>query len=155
MAFNLSPKENSGEEPGHMAEINIVPLVDVMLVLLIIFMVAAPLSISGVHVNLPASKAKGKAPSENQVILSINSEGRFYVGKRELKEIDLQTELGTIFRNKKEKSLFIRADRDVSYGRVVDAMSAAKIAGIHKISMLTRPPLMGNAKNSAESRKKL
>lgn len=138
MAFgNLNGDEDERKE---LAEINIIPLVDVMLVLLIIFMVAAPLSISGLKVNLPQSAAKGAKVDGKKVILTISQEGDFYFEKVRIPQDSLSTKLGAIFANKEKKQLYIRADRSVAYGKVVDAMSAAKIAGVEKMSMLTVPP---------------
>ena len=138
MAFgNL---DGDGDERKELAEINIIPLVDVMLVLLIIFMVAAPLSISGLKVNLPQSAAKGAKVDGKKVILTISQEGDFYFEKVRIPRDSLRTKLSAIFENKDKKQLYIRADRTVAYGKVVDAMSAAKLAGVKKMSMLTVPP---------------
>ena len=134
-----------GEFGGHsssteMAEINIIPLVDIMLVLLIIFMVAAPLSISGISVELPTSRAPGTALDETRIIISINAQGEIYFDHSHLAPQDLIPKLEAIFATRVKKELFIRADRRVAYSAVIDAMSAAKIAGISRISMLTTPP---------------
>lgn len=140
MAFgNLG--QSDGDEHSDMAEINIIPLVDVMLVLLIVFMVAAPLSISGIKVDIPTSRAKGVSVSEKKVILSIDKEGNFYFDKLQVPRRDLTQKILGIFEFKDKKELYIRADRVVSYGVVVDAMGAAKLAGVSKIAMLTKPEL--------------
>lgn len=136
MAFNVGG-DSDEESTGDLAEINIVPLVDVMLVLLIIFMVAAPLSIGGISINLPSSKARSSKVEEQRVILSINKKGDFYLDKLKIPKSNLEGKLKSIFDYRKEKDLYIRADKAVAYGRVIDAMSAAKIAGVGKISMLT------------------
>ena len=121
-----------------MAEINIIPLVDVVLVLLIIFMVTAPLSIGGISVNLPYSKASSTNVDEDRVVLSITNDGAFYLEKVQIPRPVLQERLRAIFEYRKRKDLYIRADRGVDYGIVIDAMTAAKIAGITKLSMLTQ-----------------
>jgi biopolymer transport protein TolR len=136
MAFKVGGDEDNSD----IAEINIVPLVDVMLVLLIIFMVTAPLSIGGISVNLPSSKAKGGKISEDRVVLSVTNRGDFYIEKVKIAPNSLQERLRAIFEFRANKDLFIRADRDVAYGRVVDAMTAAKMGGVTKLSMLTQPP---------------
>ncbi len=133
--MKLSQQNNSEDEL--LSEINIIPLVDVMLVLLIIFMVAAPLSLSGINVNLPKSKASSKGMAEEKIVLSISKDGKFFMDKSEIKEINLDEKLKAIFQYKSQKELFIRADKDVAYGRVIDAMASAKMAGVNKISMLT------------------
>lgn len=121
-----------------LSEINVVPLVDVMLVLLIIFMVAAPLSIGGIKVALPTSKSKAIHVEEDRVVLSVDKKGQFYIEKLKIEPAQLRQKLAAIYEFRKKKSLYIRADRGVWYGAVVDAMSAAKLAGVTKISMLTK-----------------
>jgi biopolymer transport protein TolR len=141
MAFNLGKSDGENED---LAEINIIPLVDVMLVLLIIFMVTAPLSIGGISVNLPSSKAKGGKISEDRVVLSVTNQGEFYIEKLKIAPESLEARIRAIYQFRENKDLYIRADRDVPYGRVVDAMTAAKIGGVTKLSMLTQA---GNKRN--------
>ena len=138
MAFRVGPS-GDGEEHQDLAEINIIPLVDIMLVLLIIFMVAAPLSISGIGVQLPKSKAKGGRVDESRIILSIDAKGGFFLDKQEIPPEQLEAKMQAIFSVREKKELYIRADKRVRYGRVVDAMGAAKLAGVSKLSMLTSP----------------
>ncbi len=134
MAFqNFDPQDDS------MAEINIVPLVDVMLVLLIIFMVAAPLSIGGINVEVPKAATKSISLPHDRVILSMNKKGEFYIGKLSISDSNLKDKLTTIFQHKKNKTLHIRADQNLIYGKVVKAMSIAKRSGVQKIKMLTQP----------------
>lgn len=125
------------DESGQMSDINVVPLVDIMLVLLIIFMVTAPLSIGGIKVNLPTSKVRAGAMDEERVVLSINRRGKYFIEKLEIPSQRLEGKLKAIYEFRKKKNLYIRADRGVPYGKVVDAMSAAKLAGVSKMSMLT------------------
>ncbi len=140
MSFGTVGFDGNNEELEDLAQINIIPLVDIMLVLLITFMIAAPLSIRGINVNLPVSHAKGQNVDGARVILTISSEGHFYLDKVKIPANKLTSRFAAIFAVKKEKNLFIRADKNVAYGRVVDAMSAAKLAGVDKIGMLTTPP---------------
>ena len=134
MRFDQSQDEGSA---GELAEINMIPLIDVMLVLLIVFMVAAPLSISGIKVNLPASRAKGSAVEEARIILSIDAKGAYFINKAKISPERLAHKIKAIFEFKQRKELYIRADKGVAYGKVVGAMSAAKMAGVHKMAMLT------------------
>ena len=127
MAFHINDSEDENNE--EMAEINIIPLVDVMLVLLIVFMVAAPLSIGGINVNLPISKAKGQKIAEERVVLSIDKGGDFFIEKAKIEGAQLIEKFKAIFEYRENKELYIRADRNVDYGRVVDAMTAARLAG--------------------------
>jgi biopolymer transport protein TolR len=139
MDFKSSPSDNE-EDSGQMADINIVPLVDVMLVLLIIFMVTAPLSIGGINVDLPSSKARSRDMAEDRVVLSINSKGEYFLEKMAIPAGVLDLRLKELYAQREKKELYIRADKTVVYGRVVDAMSAAKLAGVTRISMLTQAP---------------
>ena len=136
MAFSRMGSSKS-EESEDLAEINIIPLVDVMLVLLIIFMVTAPLSIGGIKVDLPASKAKGTNVDEDRIVLSVSSRGEYFLEKMPIPENGLEAKLKAIYEFRQKKELYIRADQGVPYGRVVFAMSAAKIAGVTKLAMLT------------------
>ncbi len=136
MEFKSSNDDNENDM-GQMADINIVPLVDVMLVLLIIFMVTAPLSIGGINVNLPVSKARSSAVSENRVVLSISMKGDYFLEKLGIPSEVLESRLAEIYRNREKKEIYIRADKAVVYEKVVNAMSAARMAGVTKISMLT------------------
>jgi biopolymer transport protein TolR len=129
---------STDDDAGEIAEINIIPLVDVMLVLLIIFMVTAPLSIGGIKVDLPFSKAKGTHIDEDRIVLSINAQGLYFIDKLQIPEASLEEKFKSIYQFRAKKELFIRADQKVSYGKVVSAMSAAKMAGVSKLGMLTQ-----------------
>lgn len=136
MAFGNVGQEKS-DETSDMAEINIVPLVDVMLVLLIIFMVTAPLSIGGIKIDLPISKARGTNVDEDRIVLTINRSGGYYLEKQAIPEITLEEKFKAIYEFRQKKELYIRADTGVPYGKVVQAMSAARLAGVSKLAMLT------------------
>lgn len=137
MAFGrMGPKDDGGDHEA-MAEINIIPLVDVMLVLLIIFMVTAPLSIGGIRVDLPVTKARGSTVDEDRIVLSVTKQGGFFLEKQQIPEPTLEAKLKAIYQHRQKKDLYIRADQGVAYGKVVTAMSAAKLAGVTKLAMLT------------------
>ena len=132
---------NHGDDySGDFADINVIPLVDVLLVLLIIFMVAAPISIGGINIDLPVSKARGALSDDQRVIITINKEGEFWMDKVKVPSAALPDKLKAIYQFKDRKEIFIRADKSVIYSRVIDAMTAARMAGVTKISMLTQPP---------------
>jgi len=137
MDFKINNDSDEGD--GQLAEINIVPMVDVMLVLLIIFMLAAPLSISGINVDLPNSQARGGAIQEDRVILSINQQGKYFIEQMEVSGASLESRLQAIYQHRQKRELYIRADKGVIYSNVIDAMSAARVAGVTRISMLTQP----------------
>lgn len=139
MDFRRKSHDDDDEIESHMAEINIVPFVDILLVLLVVFMVAAPLSLSGIKIKMPTSSVKSSALDESRVVLSIDKSGRYYVGKVKVKTENLEKKLAAIFEFRKNKDLYIRADKRVVYGKVVSAMGYAKMAGVSKISMLTKP----------------
>ena len=136
MAFGKVGQGKS-DDYEEMAEINIIPLVDVMLVLLIIFMVTAPLSIGGIKVDLPLSKARGGVVDEDRVVLSVDKSGGFFLDKQQIAQAALEAKFRAIYAFRQKKELYIRADTAVAYGKVVFAMSAAKLAGVTKLAMLT------------------
>lgn len=141
---NIGLDKSSSDELGSdIAEINVIPLVDVLLVLLIIFMVAAPISIGGINIDLPTSKAKGTISDEDRIVLTINRDGNFFIEKSEIPASALQATLTAKYQYRQKKEIFIRADKSALYSHVVDAMSAARIAGVTRISMLTQPPKGG------------
>lgn len=128
------------QDDGPVAEINITPLVDVMLVLLIIFMVAAPMMESGIPLQLPKASAKALPKDEAPVVLSIAKDTRFYLGKEEVESSKLVSRLQSYFKDKRKKEIFIRADQALPYGVVAQAMASIKNAGIHRIGLVTLGP---------------
>jgi biopolymer transport protein TolR len=129
----------SGGRKGAMAEINVTPLVDVMLVLLIIFMVAAPMIQQGVSVNLPKVVATEMPADTDLLIVSINKGGTIFIGDTEVPLEKLTGVVSEIYKDKTEKDAFLRADKDVPYGVVVNVMAMMKDAGIEKLGMVTEP----------------
>ena len=124
-----------------MAEINVTPLVDVMLVLLIIFMITAPLMQQGVEVDLPQTHAQVIKPEADQpVILSLSKEKKIFIGKTEVKYEELEIKLTHNEKLKKDKKIDLQADRTLDYGFVVDIMAIMRRAGIEQVGMLTEPP---------------
>lgn len=120
-------------------EINIIPLVDIMLVLLIIFMVAAPLMNDTVDVKLPKARAKTAGVEEESVIIGIKKDESIYIGKTPVSFADLNKKLESIFANREKKELFIRADEMVTHGFIIKVMAGIQGAGVYKISFLTDP----------------
>ncbi|KPK44719.1 MAG: protein TolR [Nitrospira bacterium SM23_35] len=121
-----------------LSEINVTPFVDVMLVLLVIFMVTAPLLQQGIDVNLP--KAKGKdLPPEERITLVIKRNGRIYMNDNTVTLRELRKKLEAI--SALNPNVFLKADKDVPYGFVVEVMSDIKEAGIEKLGMITEPKI--------------
>ena len=124
---------------GIMAEINVTPMVDVMLVLLVIFMVTAPMMQQGVQVNLPKADTKAMTPAEESVVVSVDKSGKIYINKDQVPAGDLKSRLTTMFASRAKKEVFLKADASVPYGEVVRAMADIKGAGIERLGMVTEP----------------
>ncbi|HOT49225.1 MAG TPA: biopolymer transporter ExbD [Syntrophales bacterium] len=131
-------RNDNGNRP--LAEINVTPLVDVVLVLLIIFMVTAPMLQMGIDVNLPRVKAKSINVSEEKLVLTINGRQEIYINEFKTTLPDLGAKLESIFKSRTDRELFMRADKEVPYGVVVQVMSEVRKAGIDKLGMITEPP---------------
>jgi len=124
---------------GAMSQINVTPLVDVMLVLLIIFMVTAPMMQQGVQVNLPKTQAKSLSADQETVVVSIDRSGRIFINSAETSHADLSEKLTTLFQSRAKKEAFLKADKDVPYGEVVKTMAEIKGAGVERLGMMTEP----------------
>ncbi len=123
-----------------MAEINVTPLVDVMLVLLIVFMITAPMLQHELDVNLPVAAGIPQVTAEDQVVLTVNKQGNIYLDQTTYTLDTLRPKLQTLYQTRRNKDIFLRADTDVPYGKVVQVMDEVKKAGILKLGMLTQPP---------------
>jgi biopolymer transport protein TolR len=122
-----------------MAEINVTPLVDVMLVLLVIFMVTAPMMQQGVQVNLPKADTKAMTPAEESVVVSVDKSGKVFIDKNEVPAGELRKRLSDLFVTRAKKEVFLKADAGVPYGEVVRTMADIKGAGIERLGMVTEP----------------
>jgi len=122
-----------------MSEINVTPLVDVMLVLLIMFMVTAPMMQQGIDVDLPKTAAAGVAASQEPLLLVITSDRKLSIAKKNVPSNQLQARLKAIFKGRKDQSLYIQADRRVDYGFVAETMAEVRAAGITNVGLITMP----------------
>ncbi len=129
-----------GKSRTTMAEINVTPLVDVMLVLLIIFMITAPMLQHELDVNLPVAAGIPQVTTEDQVVLTVNKQGNIYLDQTAYTLDTLRPKLQALYQTRRNKDLFLRADTDVPYGKVIQVMDEVKKAGILKLGMLTQPP---------------
>jgi biopolymer transport protein TolR len=138
MAFALRKHDSEYEAPP-MSDMNVTPLVDVMLVLLIVFMVAAPLMAAGVPVDLPKTQAKPLVDQKQPIAVSINSEGKYFVDQREVAADELILVLNEKAESKDQR-IHVRGDRSVAYGRVVEAMGLINSAGFTKVALVSESP---------------
>lgn len=130
----------NGNSRGMLSEINVTPFVDVMLVLLIIFMVTAPMMTQGVNVKLPESSAPA-IPSDNErIIVTVTQDHKVYINDNEVQLDELESKLAAITQNRMDsKGVFLRADREIPYGYVMEVMGLIRQAGIDQIGMVTEP----------------
>lgn len=145
MGATLSHKTRSrGRRTGGtyrpMAEINVTPMVDVMLVLLIVFMVAAPLLTAGVPVDLPSSRAKAlNAPDNKPIEISVRNDGKIFVGETEVSKERLLPLLTSIAENKDDQRIYIRGDQTLSYGQIIEVIGLINGAGYSKVALISKP----------------
>ena len=129
----------AGNNKRFMSDINVTPLVDVMLVLLIIFMVTAPMMMQGVEVNLPRTTTRNLKTQESPLMLTVNRKKEIYLENYRVDMKGLETKIRKVFENRRDRQILLRADRDVPYGFVIQVISRVKKAGINKLGMVTEP----------------
>ncbi len=122
-----------------LSEINVTPLVDVMLVLLIMFMVTTPLMQQGIEVNVPKTASSGVEMTDEAFLLVIHKDRRMEAGKARIEMAEMKTKMQAIFKTRKNKQIYIQADKQVDYGVVGEAMAEIRAAGITNIGLITLP----------------
>ncbi len=137
MAMSLPPSGETGDERYRpMAEINVTPMVDVMLVLLVIFMVTAPLLMVGVPLDLPKTKAEAITAPREPVILSLNRGGEVFIGDDKVAPGDLPTRLAALAAEDPKRVVYVRGDRSITYEQLMDMLSQVNRAGFAKVSLV-------------------
>ena len=145
---------SGGSNSQFMSDINVTPFVDVMLVLLIIFMVTAPMMVQGVDVSLPEATAKPLESEKDHLVISINKENQVFINDFQVTVDFLQEKLEKILQGRTDREVYLKADRDISYGMVVRIMSEIKSAGVENLGMITEPVDLEKEKNAAKSKNK-
>lgn len=128
-----------GSKDHLMSDINVTPFVDVMLVLLIIFMVTAPMMVQGVSVDLPEASTQPLSSGEEHLIVTVNDQNQVFINDLQVEPDFLREKLSRILKSTKDREVYFRADKTVSYGMVVSIMAEIKDAGIEKLGMITVP----------------
>ncbi len=139
---NKEGRNNLSSNYKFMSEINITPFVDVMLVLLVIFMVTAPMLEHGIKVHLPTAAAHAIKSPEKTIVVSINGSREVYINALKVGLPTLTSKLRAIYKNRTDKEIFLKADSSIPYGVVIRVMAAVKMAGISKIGMVTKNPIL-------------
>ncbi len=128
---------------GHyrpIAEINVTPMVDVMLVLLIIFMVSAPLLTAGVPIDLPNSKAKSLQEHNNKPIeITLDKDGEIYISETKIKKVALVSILKPMMEGDEERRIYVRGDQEISYGAIMEVLGLLNAAGFRKVALISKP----------------
>jgi biopolymer transport protein TolR len=131
--------KSNRDSKGPLSDINIIPLVDVMLVLLIIFMITAPMMQHGMNIDIPKVTTKPLPTKDEPQILNITKDQKLILNEKKLASKDLKAAIQLLFSNKSTKEIYLRADKEVPYGFVVTCMGLIREAGIEKINIVTRP----------------
>ena len=144
---------SGGNRSQLMSDINVTPFVDVMLVLLIIFMVTAPMMMQGVDVSLPEATAEPLESEKDHLIITIDTKNQVFINDFQVSVEGLGEKLKKILEGRSDREVFLKADKDISYGTVVQVMAEAKGAGVEKLGMVTEPSLFDKESQKAKSKK--
>jgi biopolymer transport protein TolR len=146
--MNGGGRRNGGYRP--MSEINVTPFVDVMLVLLIVFMVTAPLLTVGVPVDLPKTQAKSIGESAEPLVISVNLEGVIFIQETPVELENLVPRLQAVTENKADTRIYVRGDKGVNYGRIMEVMGNISVAGFTRVALIAELP-KGHSREARES----
>ena len=142
-----------GNHSQLMSDINVTPFVDVMLVLLIIFMVTAPMMMQGVDVSLPEATAEPLESEKEHLIITIDTKQQVFINDFQVTVDGLGEMLKKILEGRSDREVFLKADKDISYGTVVQVMAEVKTAGVEKLGMVTEPEFFENEDQKTKSKK--
>jgi len=142
MSGNGGGRGRSRGRGGHipMSDINVTPLVDVMLVLLVVFMITAPLLTVGVPVDLPKTNASQMVGQDEPLVISVNAKGEVFIQETRITLDQLVPRLEAITQNKKDTRIFVRGDRAIAYGQVMEVMGTVNLAGFTRVALVTQLP---------------
>ena len=152
MAGSVQNSSRLGRRPGRyatMSEINVTPFVDVMLVLLVVFMITAPLLTVGVPIDLPKTSASNLQGNEEPLTVSINDKGEIFLQETKVEGVELVARLLAIAENQTSRRVFVRGDRTVDYGAVMAVMGSLNAAGFNKVALVTEVPRGGTIRPKA------
>jgi biopolymer transport protein TolR len=135
-----------------MSEINVTPFVDVMLVLLIIFMVTAPMMIQGLNVDLPEATAKPLESEKEHLVITIDKSNQVYINDFEVTIDFLRQKLIKILQGRSDRDVYLKADKSIPYGIVIQVMAEIKEAGVDKLGMITEPTVLEKIRDSQKSK---
>ncbi len=138
--MGIITNQHSGKRNSHyhpMAEINVTPMVDVMLVLLIIFMVTSPMLVAGITVDLPETSASPVSGQDEPLSITVDAKGNIYIQDNQIKSSELVPKLTAITGEKRDTRIFVRGDKKINYGKVMEVVGAINAAGFTKVALIT------------------
>jgi biopolymer transport protein TolR len=143
---------SGGKHSELMSEINVTPFVDVMLVLLIIFMVTAPMMIQGLDVDLPEATAKPLDSDKEHLIITVNKDQQVYINDFQVTVESLREKLLKIIQGRKDRDVYLKADKNIPYGIVVQVMAEIKAAGVEQLGMITDPAVIEKIREAQKTK---
>ena len=143
---------SGGKHSELMSEINVTPFVDVMLVLLIIFMVTAPMMVQGLDVDLPEATAKSLDSEKEHLVITINKDQRIYINDFEVTVEFLSDKLQKILQGRTDRDVYLKADKNIPYGIVVKVMAEIKGAGVEQLGMITEPAVVEKIREAQKAK---
>jgi biopolymer transport protein TolR len=145
---------SGGNSKEFMSDINVTPFVDVMLVLLIIFMVTAPMMVQGLNVDLPEATAKALDSEKEHLVISIDKDHQVYINDYQVTVETLGAKLIKILQGRSDRDVYLKADKNIPYGIVVQVMAEVKSAGVENLGMLTDPAVMDKIRDAKKPKSK-